>query len=80
MENRHLIAKVGAESPREDRRQRDFRHQHHRRPPLSKCRSHRADIDFGFAAARHTVEQEGRIAPLYKRCFDLFQRLRLSDG
>ena len=57
MEHRRILAEAGAEPGDHLRGQRDFRHQHNRRPAHLRGAADGADEHLGFAAARHTVEQ-----------------------
>ena len=53
----HLVWKIPAEAAEQLRRQRDFRRQHNGAAARFQRRLRQADIDLGFAAARHPLEQ-----------------------
>ena len=58
MEHRRILAEAGAEPGDHLRGQRDFRHQHNRRPAHLRGAADGADEHLGFAAARHAVKQK----------------------
>ena len=77
MEDGNLIAKVRAQAARENRRQGNLGNQHHRAAIHFNRRVHRANIDFCFAAAGDSVQQDGREHVRFQWLFDRTQRLSL---
>src|SRR5262245_52617199 len=57
MEDGDLIAEVGAQPAGQDGRERDLGHEHHRAPAGSQSRVHRANVDFGLAAAGNSMQK-----------------------
>ena len=53
------ISKAGAEPADHLRCQRDFRHKQDRALAAQQRLTHNVQIDLGFAAARHAVQQKG---------------------
>ena len=80
MENRHLIAKVCPQAARENRRQRDLGHEHHRGSTPRERGAHGTDVDLRFAASRHAVEKERRIGVLFLSRFNFAERGGLLRG
>jgi hypothetical protein len=74
------VAEVRAQAAREDGRQRDLGHEHHRRTPAAQRLAHGADVDFGLAAPRHAVEEEGREGVFVLRLVDGAERVPLLFG
>ena len=74
------VAEVRAQAAREDGRQSDFGDEHHRRPPAPQSLAHGADVDFGLAAARDAVQEEGAVAARTLRLVDFVQSRLLRVG
>ncbi len=80
VEDGDRIAEVCAQAAREDGRERDLGDEHHRRAPAPQRLAHGADVDFGFAAARDAVQEEGREGVFVLRLVDGAERALLLVG
>ena len=73
MQHRHPVAEARNELFRDCRRQRNFRHQQQRRPPLLQATLNRVRVHLGLATAGHAVQQHGGKAASGLQPLDLFQ-------
>src|SRR2546423_5803986 len=74
------VAEVRAKASGEDGREGDFGDEHHRRATAPERVAHRAYVDCCLAAARHAVQEEGRVLACLLRLVYLSERVYLGLG
>ena len=78
VEHRECGGEARGEALHELRGQGDFRNQDDGRPALLKDRGDRPHVDFGLAAARHSVQQDRGAVRVGEAGLDAFERARLG--